>query len=161
MTTAPNFSAAPSISNAALEAASAALVTLRDVSKRYANGMQALSGVNLTVGDGEFVSLLGPSGCGKSTLLRLIAGLGATTGGAIEWPRGTRDSGRRAPSGSRLRISGADADALGDCLQQRVSAVETRRNSAAKRRRRGSMTLWRWSGWNASRTPTRVSSRAG
>jgi NitT/TauT family transport system ATP-binding protein len=93
MTTAPNFSAAPSISNAALEAASAALVTLRDVSKRYANGMQALSGVNLTVGDGEFVSLLGPSGCGKSTLLRLIAGLGATTGGAIEWPRGTRDSG--------------------------------------------------------------------
>jgi NitT/TauT family transport system ATP-binding protein len=35
----------------------------------------ALSEVDLTVGDGEFVSLIGPSGCGKSTLLRLIADL--------------------------------------------------------------------------------------
>ncbi|MEU8818599.1 ABC transporter ATP-binding protein [Actinoplanes sp. NPDC048796] len=35
----------------------------------------ALSDVDLTVGDGEFVSLIGPSGCGKSTLLRLIADL--------------------------------------------------------------------------------------
>jgi len=35
----------------------------------------ALSDVGLTVGDGEFVSLIGPSGCGKSTLLRLIADL--------------------------------------------------------------------------------------
>ena len=35
----------------------------------------ALADVGLTVGDGEFVSLIGPSGCGKSTLLRLIADL--------------------------------------------------------------------------------------
>jgi NitT/TauT family transport system ATP-binding protein len=35
----------------------------------------ALTGVDLTVADGEFVCLLGPSGCGKSTLLSLIAGL--------------------------------------------------------------------------------------
>ena len=68
------------------------LITLHDVSKRYVNGMQALSGVDLTVGDGEFISLLGPSGCGKSTLLRMIAGLGSVTGGAIEWPKGVRDS---------------------------------------------------------------------
>jgi NitT/TauT family transport system ATP-binding protein len=69
------------------------LITLRDVSKRYANGMQALSGIDLTVGDGEFVSLLGPSGCGKSTLLRVIAGLGSITGGSIDWSRGASETG--------------------------------------------------------------------
>ena len=37
--------------------------------------VDALSDVNLTIADGEFVSLLGPSGCGKSTLLRIVAGL--------------------------------------------------------------------------------------
>jgi NitT/TauT family transport system ATP-binding protein len=43
----------------------------------------ALSEVALTVGDGEFVSLIGPSGCGKSTLLRLIADLIAPTTGTV------------------------------------------------------------------------------
>lgn len=44
----------------------------------------ALSSVDLTVGPGEFVSLIGPSGCGKSTLLRLVADLDRPTGGSIE-----------------------------------------------------------------------------
>jgi NitT/TauT family transport system ATP-binding protein len=43
----------------------------------------ALSEVDLTVGDGEFVSLIGPSGCGKSTLLRLIADLIPPSAGTI------------------------------------------------------------------------------
>jgi NitT/TauT family transport system ATP-binding protein len=43
----------------------------------------ALSGIDLTVGRGEFVSLIGPSGCGKTTLLRVIADLERPTGGAI------------------------------------------------------------------------------
>ncbi|GAA2708881.1 ABC transporter ATP-binding protein [Actinoplanes palleronii] len=43
----------------------------------------ALSDVDLTVGDGEFVSLIGPSGCGKSTLLRLIADLIPATTGTV------------------------------------------------------------------------------
>ena len=38
----------------------------------------ALTGVDLDVAPGEFVSLIGPSGCGKSTLLRLIADLDST-----------------------------------------------------------------------------------
>jgi NitT/TauT family transport system ATP-binding protein len=45
--------------------------------------VSALSDVDLTVGDGEFVSLIGPSGCGKSTLLRLIADLIPPTTGTV------------------------------------------------------------------------------
>jgi NitT/TauT family transport system ATP-binding protein len=45
--------------------------------------VQALSGINLTVADGAFVSLVGPSGCGKSTLLKVVADLMAPTRGAV------------------------------------------------------------------------------
>jgi NitT/TauT family transport system ATP-binding protein len=62
------------------------IVRLRNVDKVYSNGVVALQGLSLDVGDGEFLSLLGPSGCGKSTVLRLIAGLGDVTGGTVEWP---------------------------------------------------------------------------
>jgi len=68
------------------------LIELRGVSKVYQGGTVALSDVDLTIGHGEFVSLLGPSGCGKSTLLRLIAGLGAVTAGSIEWPQASYDA---------------------------------------------------------------------
>ena len=53
----------------------APLVSLRQVSKRFANGTLALQGMSLDCGEHDFISLLGPSGCGKSTALRLIAGL--------------------------------------------------------------------------------------
>jgi NitT/TauT family transport system ATP-binding protein len=43
----------------------------------------ALSKINLTVAEGEFVSFIGPSGCGKTTLLRAIADLEKITGGAL------------------------------------------------------------------------------
>lgn len=44
----------------------------------------ALKGINLTIKQGEFISLIGHSGCGKSTLLNMIAGLDLATGGVVE-----------------------------------------------------------------------------
>jgi NitT/TauT family transport system ATP-binding protein len=61
------------------------LVALRGVDKVYSTGVQALKGLDLSIREGEFVSLLGPSGCGKSTVLRLIAGLGDLSSGSIDW----------------------------------------------------------------------------
>ncbi len=52
-----------------------ASIQLNHVTKRYADGFEAVKGIDLEVADGEFVILVGPSGCGKSTALRMIAGL--------------------------------------------------------------------------------------
>ncbi|GGX20698.1 nitrate/sulfonate/bicarbonate ABC transporter ATP-binding protein [Pigmentiphaga litoralis] len=53
------------------------------VSRRFAKGVTALSPVDLTVHEGEFVTLLGPSGCGKTTLLRLMSGLDTPSTGTL------------------------------------------------------------------------------
>ena len=50
-------------------------IQLRDVTKRYPDGFEAVKHMDLAINDGEFVILVGPSGCGKSTALRMIAGL--------------------------------------------------------------------------------------
>jgi len=51
---------------------------------RDGHPVHALSDIDLSIDDDEFVSLVGPSGCGKSTLLRLVAGLAPSTSGSIE-----------------------------------------------------------------------------
>ena len=64
-----------------------AVVSIRGVDKQFSVGSgstTALSGIDLTVARGEFVSLIGPSGCGKSTLLRLIGDLTSPTAGTVE-----------------------------------------------------------------------------
>lgn len=48
------------------------MIELRNVSTIYDDNLMALEGINLKIGQGEFVSLVGPSGAGKSTLLRLL-----------------------------------------------------------------------------------------
>ena len=52
-----------------------AAITMRGITKRYPDGTEAVSSVDLDIADGEFMILVGPSGCGKSTLLRMIVGL--------------------------------------------------------------------------------------
>jgi NitT/TauT family transport system ATP-binding protein len=63
------------------------MLRLTGVDKRYTDGTLALQGLDFTVGEGEFVSLLGPSGCGKSTALRMIAGLSEPSAGEIVWSK--------------------------------------------------------------------------
>ena len=60
-----------------------AQVSLKGISKHYDDGKAVIHGVDLEIGDGEFVVFVGPSGCGKSTLLRMIAGLEDISGGEL------------------------------------------------------------------------------
>lgn len=59
------------------------MIEFRDVSKVYSNGTRGLDHVNLSIADGEFVSIIGLSGAGKSTLLRAINRLHDVSEGEI------------------------------------------------------------------------------
>ncbi len=72
---------APSARQAATDGV---LLDFRNVAMTFDNGVTALSGVDLTVRRGEFVTVVGPSGCGKSTLLRIASGLEKASEGTAE-----------------------------------------------------------------------------
>jgi putative ABC transport system ATP-binding protein len=75
-----------------------AIVEVEKLTKIYQRGsveIKPLDGINLTVEDGEFLSLMGPSGSGKTTLLNIIAGIDTPTSG-------------------RVQVSGSDLGRLGD-----------------------------------------------
>ena len=62
------------------------VVELRGITKLYTQGsleVQALRGLDLTVGKGEFTALIGPSGSGKTTTLNLVGGLDSPTSGSV------------------------------------------------------------------------------
>jgi ABC-type sugar transport system ATPase subunit len=59
-------------------------IKLEGLSKHYGQ-VAAVDGLNLHVGEGEFVALLGPSGCGKTTTLLMLAGILRPTGGTIRF----------------------------------------------------------------------------
>lgn len=64
----------------------AAIVEIAGLTKIYGSGaaqVTALDSLDLTVAEGQFVTVMGPSGCGKSTLLNLIGGLDTPTSGTI------------------------------------------------------------------------------
>ncbi|PKB58103.1 MAG: hypothetical protein BZY83_08830 [SAR202 cluster bacterium Casp-Chloro-G2] len=70
-------------------------IRIESVNKSYViDGQQqaVLNGIDLTVNEGEFVSIIGPSGCGKSTLLNIIAGLDQPDSGSVELSGVTGDA---------------------------------------------------------------------
>ncbi|MFC7154382.1 ABC transporter ATP-binding protein [Halomarina halobia] len=73
-------------------------VHIEDLTRVFGDGdgaTVAVDGIDLTIDDGEFVTLVGPSGCGKTTTLRCVAGLDRPTGGRIRF--GDRDVTDRPP----------------------------------------------------------------
>lgn len=69
------------------------MIKITDLALSYGDKPPVLEGVNLTVNQGEFISLIGPSGCGKSTLLRVIMGLQQASAGNTELDVDARDIG--------------------------------------------------------------------
>lgn len=58
------------------------IIELRSIKKSYGSNT-IINDFNLTINNGEFVTILGPSGCGKTTVLRLLAGLEELDSGSI------------------------------------------------------------------------------
>jgi multiple sugar transport system ATP-binding protein len=59
-------------------------IALENLTKIYPDGTEAVTSLDLEVGDGEFIVFVGPSGCGKTTALRMIAGLESITDGEVK-----------------------------------------------------------------------------
>ena len=58
-------------------------IIIKDLSKVYSNGFNALKNINLTIKKGEILALLGPNGAGKTTLISVICGIVTPTSGEI------------------------------------------------------------------------------
>ncbi|MEM1502986.1 cell division ATP-binding protein FtsE [Domibacillus sp. 8LH] len=59
------------------------MIDMKGVTKKYPNGVTALSSVDVTIKQGEFVYIVGPSGAGKSTFIKLIYREEKPTGGTV------------------------------------------------------------------------------
>ncbi len=59
-------------------------LSIKNLTKTYANGNQALKGIDLTVEAGDFYALLGPNGAGKTTAIGIISSLVNKSGGTVE-----------------------------------------------------------------------------
>lgn len=63
------------------------ILSIQNLSKTYASGLQALKPVNLDIRKGEIFALLGPNGAGKSTLINIVCGIVKSSGGRV-WAGG-------------------------------------------------------------------------
>jgi len=59
-------------------------IVLERLTKVYSDGTEAVTGLDLDIGAGEFIVFVGPSGCGKTTALRMVAGLETITSGNVK-----------------------------------------------------------------------------
>ena len=59
-------------------------LTIKNLSKVYDNGFEALKGISLTVEQGDFYALLGPNGAGKSTTIGIVCSLVSKTDGQVQ-----------------------------------------------------------------------------
>lgn len=59
------------------------IISVKDLTKTYGNGFQALKGVSLDIEEGEILALLGPNGAGKTTLISIICGIVNPSGGKV------------------------------------------------------------------------------
>ena len=90
------------------------MYTLTGVTKDYRKGrevVRALRGVDLVIGDGEWLAIQGPTGHGKSTLLQLLGGLDRPTAGTVEL------AGRDLTAMRESRLTGLRACAIGFVFQ--------------------------------------------
>lgn len=60
------------------------IVSIKNLTKHYANGFQALKGVSLDIRKGEILALLGPNGAGKTTMISIVCGIVKPSGGSVE-----------------------------------------------------------------------------
>jgi len=60
-----------------------AIISIAQLTKTYASGLQALKGVSLDISEGEIFALLGPNGAGKTTLISIVCGLVTPTSGHV------------------------------------------------------------------------------
>jgi ABC-2 type transport system ATP-binding protein len=61
----------------------APIISIRNLTKTYANGFQALKGIDLDVEKGEILALLGPNGAGKTTMISIICGIANPSAGTV------------------------------------------------------------------------------
>jgi ABC-2 type transport system ATP-binding protein len=59
------------------------IISIRNLTKTYANGFEALKGIDLDVAKGEILALLGPNGAGKTTMISIVCGIANPTDGTV------------------------------------------------------------------------------
>jgi len=98
------------------------MIEIRTLHYRYPDGTHALKGIDLTIGDGEFLLICGPNGSGKTTLIWLICGLFKPTNGSI------RINGLNDPHASQkirhlvgMVFQDADSQIVGETVREDVA----------------------------------------